>query len=346
MRCLIGRGGLAFWGVVAMAALVVLPSQAAAARLIGGNEQRVVARAFDALHTKLLIVSIRASTASPSWVVVRSVAPTASGRSSAGAGAVRLHSTYFQFAGGRARAGRPPHGALADLAAPFEVALVYKGSGTETVNYSQLYRSVCAGAGGFIDQQQETVSPMSWTVRYVVELDNLIEAVQSSQGSTILPTVAFQASGSTLDAVEKLTRSYVDQGCFNTPRNFSCSTVFHLSSGGGGGDLGFDPGLGTEIGIPMAGRSTGQCSPEDYTVGPSLWDSGASTVLAPRLGLLGLLGKQLPSNPYATIRVSWPVDSALAQEGFLVSPCEGISTTCTDQLKWHGSVQLQPVGRG
>jgi len=63
MRCLIGRGGLAFWGVVALAALVVLPSQAAAARLIGGNEQRVVARAFDALHTKLLIVSIRASTA-------------------------------------------------------------------------------------------------------------------------------------------------------------------------------------------------------------------------------------------------------------------------------------------
>lgn len=129
-------------------------------------------------------------------------------------------------------------------------------------------------------------------------------------------------------------------------RNFSCSTVYHLASNGADSDLGFDPELGTEIGIPMVGRNTGQCSPEDYTVGPSLWDSGASTVVVPRLGLLGLLGKQLPANPYAPIRVSWPVDSALAQEGFLVSPCEGITASCTDQLKWHGSVQLQPVGRG
>jgi hypothetical protein len=346
MRRLIGRGGLALWAVVALAALSALPSQAAAARLIGGHEQRVVARAFDALQTKRLIVSIRASTASPSWVVVRSVAPEPSGRSNAGMRPVGLRSTYFHFVGGQARPGRPPHGALADLAAPFQVALVYKGSGEETIDYTQAYRSVCAGAGGFTDQQQETVSPMSWTVRYVVELDKPIEAVQSSQGATILPTVAFEASGSTLDAVEKLTRSYVDQGCFNTPRNFSCSTVFHLSSNRADSDLGFDPGLGTAIGIPMVGRSTGQCSPEDFTVGPSLWDSGASTVVAPRLGMLGLLGKQLPANPYAPIRVSWPVDSALAQGGFLVSPCQGIAASCTDQLRWQGSVQLQPVGRG
>ncbi|MGO9883814.1 MAG: hypothetical protein ACLPV4_12465 [Solirubrobacteraceae bacterium] len=345
MRCLIGRGGLALVAAVA-AALTVLPGAALGARLVGGHEQQVVANAFDALHSKRAIVSIRASTVSPSWVVVRSVAPEASGRTSSGEGTAKLRSSFFHFAGGHARPGTPPHRALVDLAAPVEVAVIYKGSGTETVNYAQLYRSGCAGAGGFIDQQQDTVSPMSWTVRYVVELDNLIEAVQSSQGTTILPTVTFEASGSALDAVEKLTRSYVDQGCFNSPRNFSCSTVYHLASNGADSDLGFDPELGTEIGIPMVGRNTGQCSPEDYTVGPSLWDSGASTVVVPRLGLLGLLGTQLPANPYAPIRVSWPVDSALAQEGFLVSPCEGITASCTDQLKWHGSVQLQPVGRG
>jgi hypothetical protein len=187
---------------------------------------------------------------------------------------------------------------------------------------------------------------MSWTVRYVVDLDDVVEAVQSSQGATILPTVDFQASGSALDAVEKLTRTYVDQGCFNTPRGFNCSTVFHLSGNGAASGLGFDPGLGTEVSIPMVGRNTGQCAPDDYTLGPSLWDSGASTAVAPRLGLLGLLGKQLPANPYAPVRLSWPTDSALAQAGFLASPCQGIPTACTDQLKWQGSVQLEPVSRG
>jgi hypothetical protein len=331
---------------LAAAVLIALPGEAGAARLIGGHEQRVVANAFGAMHTDRLIVSIRASTVSPAWVVVRSVAPELSGRTSSSAGGLKIRSTYFHIAGGRAVPGTPPHGVLVDLAAPFTVALVYRGSGTETVQYAQLYRSVCAGAGGFLDQQQETVSPISWTVRYVIDLDSLIEAVQSSQGATILPAVAFDGSRSTLTAVENLSRSYVDQGCFDSPRTFNCRTVFHLSANGAGSDLGFDPGLGTEIGIPMAGRATGQCSPEDFTIGPSLWDSGASTAVAPRLGLLGLLGSQLPSSPYAPVRVSWPVDSALAQQGFLVSPCEGIPSACSDQLMWRGSVQLQPVGRG
>lgn len=344
MRCLIGRGGLALL-TVTVAALTGLPGQAGAARLIGGHEQRVVASAFDAMHSKRLIVSIRASTSSPAWVVVRSVAPEVSGRTSSSVQAAKIRSTYFHYGGGHARAGTPPHGALSDLAAPFRVVLVYKGSGSETVNYSQLYRSVCAGAGGFVDQQQATVSPMSWTVRYVVDLDSLAEAVESPQGATIVPTVSFDASGSKLDAVEKLSRSYVDQGCFNAPRKFSCRTVFHLSASGAGSDLSFDPGLGIEVGVPMAGRSTGQCSPEDYTIGPSLWDGGASTAVAPRLGLLGLLADPLPGNPYAPVRVSWPVDSALGEAGFLVSPCQGIAASCTDQLKWHGTLQLQPVGR-
>jgi hypothetical protein len=339
------RGGLVLCALVA-ALLAGLPGAATAARLIGGHDQRVVARAFDGLHTRRLIVSIRASTVSPSWVVVKSVMPEASGRTDSAARRIKLRSTYFHLVGGHATPGTPPQAALADLAARFEVALVYKGSGSEAVQYQQLYRSGCAGAGGFIDQQQETVSPMSWSVRFVVDLDSVLEAVQGPQGATVVPAVVFDAGASRLNAVEKLTRSYIDQGCFNSPTTSNCSTVFSFSNTGADGDLDLDPGFGTEIGIPMAGRSRGQCSPDNYTIGPSLWDDGASTVVAPQLGLLGLLGERLPGNPYAPIHVSWPVNSALEQDGFLVSPCQGIPASCTDRLKWQGFVQLRPVSRG
>ncbi len=350
MRCVVVRGRLTLSAIAAalfvLPALVLLPGTAMAARLVGGHEQRLVARAFTALHTQRQIVSIRASTVAPSWVVVTSVTPEASGRTTAAAHSADLHRTYFHLVGGHARPGSPPRGARADLARPFQVALVYRGAGTETVSYSQLYRSVCAGAGGFTDQQQETVSPMSWSVRYVVDLDSVIEAAESPEGATILPAVTFDAPASRLNAIEKLTRTYVDQGCFNAPKNYSCNTIFHLSEPGADSDLGFDPGLGTEVGIPMAGRSSGQCSPDDYTVGPSLWDGGATTAVVGQLGQLGLLGTQLPGNPYAPIPVSWPTNSAVAQEGFLVSPCQGIPSSCTDLLSWHGTVQLQAVSGG
>ncbi len=341
-----GRSRLA-WIAIVMVAFLALPGYAPAAKLIGGAEQAAVKQAFSSLraHRHELIASIRASTVSPSWVVVKSVAPQRD-RTSSAQTAIKLVSTYFHLVGGRPRAGRPSGAALADLSAPFQVAIVYKGSGSETVHYLQLYRSACAGAGGYVNQQSETVSPMSWSVRYVVDLDSLQAAVQSPQGATLLPSVAFAPAGSQLSAIETLTRSAVDQGCFGNPTNFSCITAYHLSGAGADGDLSFDPGLGTEIGIPMTGRNTGQCSPDDYTIGPSLWDGGASTALVGRLGLLGLLGEALPRNPYAPVRVSWPANSALGEQGFLVSPCQGMTASCTDQLNWHGSVQLEAVGRG
>ncbi len=341
-RCLLALAALS------VLALCAAPGQAAAAKLIGGHEQRIVARAFASIGSDRhrAIVSIRASTVSPSWLVVKSVLPQAGGTTSSAASGARLHSTYFHISGGHARPASPPHAARADLAAPFKVALVYQGSGSEAVNYQQQYRSVCAGAGGYVDTQTETVSPMSWSVRYVVDLDSVLSAVTGGQSTTLLPAVSFQASQSRLSAVEKLARTYVDQGCFNTPTTRTCTTVFHLSSAGADSDLGFDPGVGTEIGIPMAGRNSGACPPEYYTLGPSLWDGGAVTALAPRLGLLGLLGKALPGNPYAPIRVTWPSDSALLQTGFLVSPCQGTTATCSDQMNWHGTVQLRQIGRG
>lgn len=344
MRCVVVRGRFAL--SVFAVALWVPSGTALGARLVGGHEQRLVARAFSALHTQRQIVSITASTVSPAWVAVKSVTAEASGASSSSFGSLKLRSTYFHVVGGQARPGSPPHGARADLAAPFRVALVYRGAGTEAVSYAQSYTSVCAGAGGFTDQQQETVSPMSWSVRYVIDLNNVTEAVQSPEGATILPTVAFDAAASRLEAVERLTRTYVDVGCFNAPKTYTCNTIFHLSQTGAESDLGFEPGLGTEIGIPMAGRSTGQCSPDDYTVGPSLWDAGATTAAVGQLGQLGLSGTQLPGNPYAPIHVSWPLNSAAEQDGFLVSPCQGIPASCSDLLSWQGTVQLQAVVGG
>ena len=347
MLCYPGRGGPAsghrrrLTVLLALAALVaslaMLPGRAGAAKLIGGREQAAVARAFESTAARhhQLIVSIRASTVAPSWVVVKAVTPGST---------PRLTSTFFHVAGGHAQPSAPPGAARADLSAPFSVALVYKGSGSEVIAYQQTYRSVCAGAGGYVVTQDDNVSPMSWTVRYIVALDKVVTAVASPQGGSILPTVGFQAAGSRLTAVEKVTRTTVDNGCFGSPATSRCTSSFHLTAAGADSQLAFDPGAGTEIGIPMAGRTSGQCAPDDYTLGPSLWDDGAGTALVPSLGSLGMLGSRLPANPYAPIRVSWPANSAQSSEGFLASPCQGIPASCTDQLNWHGIVQLQPVG--
>src|SRR5579862_2933457 len=90
--------------------LTALPaSPAPAAKLVGGREEAAVARAFapTAARRHQLIVSIRASTVAPSWVVVKSITP---GRRP------RLTSTYFQVSGGSPRRGTPPQAAQADLA--------------------------------------------------------------------------------------------------------------------------------------------------------------------------------------------------------------------------------------
>jgi hypothetical protein len=230
-----------------------------------------------------------------------------------------------------------------DLDRDLRVAVVYSGAGSEKLSYQQTYRSVCDGAGGFVEQQQATVSPMSWSVQYVVDLDRLQAAVAGAQGPAIVPTISFVPSASHLQATEVLSRSSVDQGCSSHPTTYRCVTSFQLVNPGAGPELSLHPGAGTEIGIPMRSAPRGQCSADDYTVGPSLWDSGASTVIVPRLGLLG---GALPARPYAPVRVSWPGNSALEQQGFLTSPCQGISSTCSDQLSWHGTVRLQPASTG
>jgi hypothetical protein len=320
----------------ALCALTAFPGQTLAARLIGGRRQAAVVRAFSDSPARrhLLIVSIRSSTVSPSWAVVRWVAP----------GKVHLHGAFFHRVGGHERLGTPPPGVRADLDQHFRVAIIYRGAGSEKIVDRQEYTSVCAGAGGYVDRQQETVSPVSWKVRYIVDLDRLEAAVASQQGSVVVPAIAYQAAGSELSATETVSRTYVDRGCFNSPTSFRCTTVFHLS--GADPDLSFDPGMGTEIGIPMVAGRRGQCSPDDYTIGPSLWDGGASTALVPSLGMLGMLGTRLPKDPYAPVRVSWPSNSAGVLNGFLTSPCQGITEGCSDQMSWQGIVQLQPVSPG
>jgi hypothetical protein len=324
------------------AAALAAPGSAQAAKLIGGREQASIALAFTAnsAHRQQLIVSIRASTVSGAWAVVKSVRPEGSGRTSSHSTPIKLLSTYYHRVNGRERTGRPSTAVRSDLAQNFRVAIVYTGSGGESIRYKQLYRSVCPGAGGFTDQQDSTVSPMSWSVHYVVDLDDLLAAVQSSQGTMIVPSVSFDSTDSSLSAVQTLTRTVVDAGCVGKPTTFKCTVHYQLSESAADGLVSFTPGLGTEIGVPTSASTAGQCDPTDYTLGPSLWDSGATTALA---GRLDLLGGSLPGNPYARVSVSWPNDSAAQSGGFLASPCQGDGPACSDTFHWTGTVALRPV---
>jgi hypothetical protein len=334
--------GAALTALALTAAALAAPGSARAAKLVGGREQTAIARAFTAggRHQKQLIVSIRASTVSASWAVVKSVRLQNSGRTSPQATPIKLLSSYYHRVHGRERAGRPPVAVRSDLAQDFHVAVVYRGSGGEAIRYEQLYRSVCAGAGGFTDQQDSTVSPISWSVRYVVDLDDLLSAVRGSAGTTLVPSVSFDGVHSSLSALETLTRTVVDAGCVGKPSTFTCTTGYRLSASAAEGLLSFPPGLGTEIGVPAGPLPSGQCDPNDYTLGPSLWDSGATTALANRLDLLG---GSLPANPYAPVSVSWPNDSAALSQGFLASPCQGDGAACSDAFHWTGAVTLEPV---
>jgi hypothetical protein len=230
-----------------------------------------------------------------------------------------------------------------ELSAAFRVTILYAGSGSEHINYSQTYRTVCSGGGGFVEQEQDAVSPLWWRVRYTVEPDRLLSAVRGPQGLVLVPTVSFDPARSALKATERRSRTYVDQGCFDRPTNHTCVTSFHLMSGGATG-LGLLPGAGAEIGIPMRASGRGKCAPEDYTLGPSLWASGAATALVRSLGLVG--SGRLPANPYAPQKVSWPGNSALAKGGVATSPCQGIASSCSDRFNWRGSVRLVPAASG
>jgi hypothetical protein len=324
-----------------MLAVGLLPSVAHAAKLVGGHKQSVIAKAFlrSRAHRGLAIVSTRVSTTAPAWAVVKSVRSQASGRTTAAGHAPRLQSTYYRLTRGRVTPGAPPAAARADLARDFRVAVVYSGSGSETVAYHQLYRSVCAGAGGFTDEQTDTVRPMSWSVRYVVDLDALQSAVRAPGGTVLVPAVSFDRSQSRLSAREIRSRTAIDEGCNGQPTTFQCDATYSLGSRSDG-LLSFPGGGRLEIGVPTKANPSGDCDASDYTLGPSLWDSGATTAVA---ASLGLAGAGLPPRPYAPIPVSWPGSSLALVSGSPFSPCQGDTAACHDTFRWSGHVALRAV---
>ena len=95
--------------------------------------------------------------------------------------------------------------------------------------------------------------------------------------------------------------------------------------------------------MPKTSKGDGQCAAVDYTLGPSLFDSGATTAL---IGSLGIAGGTLATDPYKPISVQWPADSAQQTEGFVASPCQGDGPACSDALTWHGVVALTPAAGG
>jgi hypothetical protein len=327
---------------VAVAAVGLAAAPAGmAARLVGGSAQRAIAHAFSAQrsHRGQAIVSIRTSSVSRAWAVVRSVTPQRVGQTKSGA-APALTSTYFHLTGRGARPAAPPRPVRRDLARPFAVAVVYRGSGAETIAYSQPYRSACQGMGGFTDSARDTVAPMSWTVRYVIDLDDLLSAIRGPAGTALAPDVAFDAGASTITASETVSRTLWDKGCNQTANTVTCTTAFAAGGVDPGGQLSFPSGGGLEVGLPLAPRQRGACDPDNFTLGPSLWDAGGATAL---VGRLHLLGGTLPANPYAPVQVSWPQDAATTTQGFAVSPCQGDGAVCTDTFRWRGSVALQAV---
>jgi hypothetical protein len=212
------------------------------------------------------------------------------------------------------------------------------GSGQESIGYTQTYGSVCAGEGPFVDNETDTVSPMSWTVRYVVDLDDLLSAVHGSAGTTLVPNVTFDAAGSHVNAVENVSRSVQDTGCNGNATTFACTTTFTAGGPDPGGQLSFPAGSGIEAGVPTAAHQSGACDPDNFTLGPSLWDSGAATATVAQLKLLG---GTLPARPYAPVKVSWSAGSGQSAPGFTASPCQGDTAVCTDAFQWHGTVSLQ-----
>ncbi len=332
-------------GVPVVVALVLpsvllVPAPALGARLAGGRTQAAIRRAFDAtaVDRRRLIASIRVSTIDPAWSVVRSLLPQSPARSSSAAGSQRLADAYYERFGGAERPGSPPAAVRADLSQPLRIAVVYSGSGAEAITYNQAYRSDCAGSGGFTESETVDIRPMSWTVRYIVNLDDILAATRGAQGSALVPAVAFAGPGSRITAVESLERSFGDAGCNGPTTTFRCARTFHLGGADPGGQLSAAPNGGLDVGLPLATSSTGACAPEDFVLGPSLWEEGAGTAEAAQLGLFG---GSLPADPYAPVRVSWPGN---AGQPLFSSPCLGDAVTvCRDSFAWSGTVRLMPV---
>ncbi len=163
-----GAGIIAVLLIVAVLLFAgALAGPAAGAELVGGARQAAIERAYlgQPAQRHLQVVSVRASTVSPTWAVLTSAAPEGGDRAGSGFRTITLLRTYFHLVHGSERAGPPPATVRADLGVDFKVAVLYTGTGAETIHYEQAYRSVCSGAGGFVDEQNVTVTPMSWSVR-------------------------------------------------------------------------------------------------------------------------------------------------------------------------------------
>jgi len=173
-----------------------------------------------------------------------------------------------------------------------------------------------------------------------VDLDDLLSAVRGPGATTLVPAVSFDAAGSHVTATETASRSVQDFGCNGRATTFNCTTTFGAGGPDPGGQLSFPAGSGLQAGVPMTARQHGACDPDNFTLGPSLWDGGAATAVARPLKLLG---GTLPARPYAPVKVSWPAGSAAQTQGFAASPCQGDTAACTDAFQWQGTVSLQPI---
>ena len=129
------------------------------------------------------IVSIRASTVAGAWVGREVGAVRGSGRLTA----VRRTSGCRARTSGRPRraSAAPPtaQGGQGDLSQDFKVAVVYTGSGAETITYTAAYRSVCTGGGGRRPAERHGHIRCRGRVRYVVDLDRLSGACEYSQAA-------------------------------------------------------------------------------------------------------------------------------------------------------------------
>ncbi len=127
---------------------------------------------------------------------------------------------------------------------------------------------------------------MSWTVRYVVDLDRLQAAVSAGRSTAVLPTVRFDRGA--LSAVGRGAElaHHRGPGLLRSDADDSLHQQLLPPVSGAAAQVGLGP-AGLQIGIPMATRHRGDCAADDYTLGPSLWDGGAATVAVSALSLTG-----------------------------------------------------------
>ena len=229
-----------------------------------GRDRARVLRARRA-HRGQAIVSIRASTVSPAWVVVKSVRPQAAGRTAAAASRQAADApTSTGSAAAQRGAADPAGGPGRPEPATSRSRCVYSGSGWRRSPTQQTYRSSCAGGGGFIDKQNETVTPMSWTVRYVVDLDRLQAAVRTPAvvGARAHGGASTRAA-SRLERHEKLTPHLRRQRLLRQARRtFTCTSALPAQrAGGADSDALVRPRVGTRDRDPDARSTTGQVRP-------------------------------------------------------------------------------------